>query len=221
MPGEGRQRERPVRERRERHLCVVIGRRLGETSVVEISPGLLVRIAERNEGDLHACHPHISDGVRDRRRLRWGREVPPRARERAGAPRRLQADDVRDERLIRGDGDLEIEVRRPLTLLNGHPAHPVPRGLMRELDRADIVHAHHMRALPSRIAAARSWMRHQRSVVTDHGLGLGRGPHITKRLFDRFLTVSRYSTETLQLPTDKTTTVYGGADTERFHPGIA
>jgi glycosyltransferase involved in cell wall biosynthesis len=119
------------------------------------------------------------------------------------------------------DGGLPVIVLRPLTMLGGHPAHPLPRGLMSELAGADIVHLHHLRALPSRLAAIGAWLRGQRRVVTDHGLGLGRGPQVVTRLVDRFLTVSRYSADTLGAPAHKTSVIYGGADTERFHPGPA
>lgn len=38
-------------------------------------------------------------------------------------------------------------------------------------------------------------------------------------MFDRFLTVSRYSAHTLHAPSSATTVIYGGADTSRFRPG--
>lgn len=115
-------------------------------------------------------------------------------------------------------GDLEVKVLESAMLLSGHPAHPVPRGLMRELDGGDIIHMHHMRAFPSRVAAAAARLRGRHRVVTDHGLGAGRGPRVVARLFERFLTVSRYSAETLRVPEHKTVTIYGGADPDRFHP---
>ena len=116
-------------------------------------------------------------------------------------------------------GDLEVKVLESAMFLSGHPAHPVPRGLMRELDGGDIIHTHHMRALPSRVAAVAARVRGRHRVVTDHGLGAGRGPKVLARLYERFLTVSRYSAETLRVPEHKTVTIYGGADPDRFHPG--
>lgn len=89
---------------------------------------------------------------------------------------------------------------------------------MRELKGADVVHVHHLRALPSRIAAARSVFAGRQRVVTDHGLGGGRWPQVDARLFHKFLTVSRYSARTLNAPRSKTAVIYGGADPNRFRP---
>jgi glycosyltransferase involved in cell wall biosynthesis len=116
------------------------------------------------------------------------------------------------------DGRLDITVLEPLVSLRRHPVHPVPRGLMSELAGGDIIHVHHPRAFPSRVAAIEAWSRGQSRVATDHGLGRGRGPQIVAHLFDHFLTVSRYSSDILRSPPGKTTVIYGGADTERFQP---
>jgi len=116
-------------------------------------------------------------------------------------------------------GELEVVVLERRLMLGGHPAQPIARGVVAELRHADVIHAHHLRALPSRVGALAAWARGQHRVVTDHGLGRGRGPHVLTHLFERFLTVSRYSSETLRAPTEKTDVVYGGADTERFRPG--
>lgn len=116
------------------------------------------------------------------------------------------------------DARLEVTVLRRSTLSRGHPAHPVASGLIRELKGADVVHVHHLRALPSRVAAAAAVVTRRRLVGTDHGLGPGRWPWVDAHVFDRFLTVSRYSSRTLGCPSAKTTVIYGGADTARFHP---
>jgi glycosyltransferase involved in cell wall biosynthesis len=116
------------------------------------------------------------------------------------------------------DGSLDVTVLEPPAYLRRHPVHPVPRGLMSELADGDIIHAHHPRAFPSRVAAIEAWLRGRRRVATDHGLGPGRGRHIITHLFDRFLTVSRYSADILRSPPHKTTIIYGGADIERFRP---
>ncbi|HWC13837.1 MAG TPA: glycosyltransferase family 4 protein [Actinomycetota bacterium] len=117
------------------------------------------------------------------------------------------------------DGPLHVTVLERSFLLRRHPAHPVAGGLVRALKRADLVHTHHVRAFPSRVAAVAAYVRKQPRVATDHGLGPGRSPALDARLFDRFLTVSRYSAATLSSPASKTTVIYGGADTDRFHPG--
>lgn len=75
-----------------------------------------------------------------------------------------------------------------------------------------------MRSTPSRLAALAAAARRQRLFVTDHGLGGGGWFGALPRLFDGFLTVSRYSAETLNAPADKTRVIYGGTNTRRFAP---
>jgi alpha-maltose-1-phosphate synthase len=113
---------------------------------------------------------------------------------------------------------LWVRILRPITLLGGHPAHPVARGLGHALAEADIVHTHHLKSTPSRLAAVNARVRGIRSAVTDHGLGGGDWAGLLPRLFDRFLTVSAYSARELAAPAARTRVVYGGADPTRFSP---
>jgi glycosyltransferase involved in cell wall biosynthesis len=117
------------------------------------------------------------------------------------------------------DGGTRIRVLRALTYLPRHPAHPIAPGLPAALRGAEIVHTHHLRSTPSRLAAVTARLSGQRLAVTDHGLGGGGWGGLLPRLFHRFLTVSRYSARTLGAPSDKTVVIYGGADPHRFHPG--
>ena len=106
-------------------------------------------------------------------------------------------------------------VRRTLQAvgwLGGHPAHPIAPGLLAAVSGAHVVHAHHMRSLPSQMLAL-GWRR-QRLVVTDHGL---QGPTL-RRSFDGYLLVSAYSARELRAPVSRTRIVYGGADPSRFSP---
>ncbi len=116
-------------------------------------------------------------------------------------------------------GEPPVQVLRPLMHLRRHPAHPVALGLPAALDGADVVHTHHMRSAPSRIAALTAGVRRRPLVVTDHGLGGGGWGGVLPRLFDRFLTVSRYSAQLLGAPPSATRVIYGGADPERYVPG--
>ncbi len=116
------------------------------------------------------------------------------------------------------DGELDVTVLQRTMLLRGHPAHPVAQRMVAELRGADLIHAHHLRAFPSRVAAHVAFATRRPRVVTDHGLGPGRWRKLNARLFDRFLTVSRYSAQTLAAPQTKTRVIYAGADIERFHP---
>jgi glycosyltransferase involved in cell wall biosynthesis len=116
-------------------------------------------------------------------------------------------------------GGPHIRVLRTVAHLRGHPAHPVALGLPAALDDADVIHTHHLRSTPSRVAALTGRVRGRRLVVTDHGLGGGGWGGMLPRLFDRFLTVSRYSAETLGAPPSATRVIYGGADPQRYRPG--
>jgi glycosyltransferase involved in cell wall biosynthesis len=115
-------------------------------------------------------------------------------------------------------GGLRVRVLRPLTRLLSNPAQPVAPLLPMALTGADIVHAHHFRSIPTRMAAATARVLGAGTAVTDHGLpGRTRGG-LVNRLFDRFLTVSQFSARLLGAPPEKTRVIYGGADPSRFAP---
>jgi glycosyltransferase involved in cell wall biosynthesis len=119
---------------------------------------------------------------------------------------------VLDER----DG-LRIRVLRHRGCWRHHPANPIAPGLPAALTAADVVHTHHLRSVPSRVAALAGVAP---LAVTDHGLGGGGWLGLLPRLFDRFLTVSRFSAETLNVPAERTQIIYGGADTSFFRPNL-
>jgi glycosyltransferase involved in cell wall biosynthesis len=108
-----------------------------------------------------------------------------------------------------------LAVRRHL---RGHPAHPLAPALPAVIRSADIVHTHHLRSAPGQIAAISGRALGRRVVTTDHGLAGGDLGGLLPRLVHRFLTVSRYSAQTLGAPPERTTVIYGGADPERFRP---
>ena len=116
------------------------------------------------------------------------------------------------------DGELTIRVVRPLAYLGGHPARAIAPALTRVIRDADIVHAHHMRAPSSMLAAITARARGIATVVTDHGLQGSDLGGLVPRLFDRFLAVSRHSAALLGTPRSRTRIVYGGADTVRLRP---
>ncbi len=119
---------------------------------------------------------------------------------------------------VREPGGLRRRTLRPLTFLRGHPAHPLAPGLVSALAGADLVHTHHMRSAPSRLAALAARTRGQRAVVTDHGLAGGDWAGLLPRLFDRFLAVSAYSARELRAPPERTRVIYGGANPRRYAP---
>lgn len=86
---------------------------------------------------------------------------------------------------------------------------------------ADLVHTHHLRSAPSRIAALAARLHRRPAVVTDHGLQGGDWAGLLPRLFARFLPVSAYSARELGAPPSRTTVIYGGADPVRFTPDPA
>lgn len=119
---------------------------------------------------------------------------------------------------VRRVDDLVVRTLAASVRLRGHPAHPIAPSLPRALEGADVVHVHHMRSAPSKIAALVSSVRGRKVAVTDHGLVGGSWAGLLPRLFDAFLLVSRYSATLLRAPADKTRVIFGGADTERFSP---
>src|SRR5579864_59889 len=113
---------------------------------------------------------------------------------------------------------LRIRTLPALTWLAGHPAHPLALGLPFALARADVIHTHHMRSLPSGVAALTGRLRRVRVVVTDHGLQGTWWGGLLPRLFHLFLTVSAYSARELRAPAARTRVIYGGADPVRYAP---
>ena len=126
----------------------------------------------------------------------------------------------RSARTLREPSGLRVRVLRPWARLHGHPVHPVHPALPALLAGADVVHTHHMRSAPSRVAAVASRLAGRPLAVTDHGLGGGGWCGMLPRLFDRFLVVSRFSATTMGVPPDRTVVVYGGADPARYHPPV-
>jgi glycosyltransferase involved in cell wall biosynthesis len=120
--------------------------------------------------------------------------------------------------VVRDRSGLRVRTLRPVGHGGGHPVHPLAPQLPWALDGADVVHTHHTRSAPSRLAAVAARLRGQRLVTTDHGLGGGGWLGLLPALFDRFLTVSRFSAAVLGVPAERTRVVYGGADPRRFAP---
>ncbi|MDQ1621111.1 MAG: hypothetical protein QOE19_3680 [Actinomycetota bacterium] len=115
-------------------------------------------------------------------------------------------------------GGLQVRVLRRWGLWAGHPAHPVAPRLAWSLSDADLVHTHHLRSVPSQVAVITAALAGQHRVTTDHGLGGGGWNGLLPRLFERFLTVSRFSARQLQVPAERVRVIYGGADPQRFRP---
>jgi glycosyltransferase involved in cell wall biosynthesis len=115
----------------------------------------------------------------------------------------------------REPGGLQVRVLRRLGLLRGHPAHPVAPQLCWNIRGADLVHTHHPRSAPSRLATLVAAVAGQHRVSTDHGLG---GGAWATAGVERFLTVSQFSADTLGVPPARTRVIHGGADPARFRP---
>jgi glycosyltransferase involved in cell wall biosynthesis len=123
-----------------------------------------------------------------------------------------------DQAVDRSEGRLRIRVLRPLGHLGGHPARPIVPSLPRAIGRAEIVHVHQMRSPASVLAAVTARARGHPAVVTDHGLQGSEWGGLLPRLYDRFLTVSRYSATEIRSPAARTRIVYGGVDPNRYAP---
>lgn len=119
---------------------------------------------------------------------------------------------------VQESGGLRLRVLPTRTFLGGHPAHPLAPALLPALARADLIHAHHLKSTPSRLAALVARARRRPAVVTDHGLHGGDWAGLLPRLFDRFLAVSAYSARVLGSPPARTRIIYGGADPRRYAP---
>jgi glycosyltransferase involved in cell wall biosynthesis len=113
---------------------------------------------------------------------------------------------------------LRVRVLRPLARLGGHPAQPVAPLLPAALAGAEVVHAHHLRSLPSYLAALTGRLLGAGTAVTDHGLPGRAWGGLAQGLFDRHLAVSEFSAGLVGAPAARTRVVYGGADTRRFAP---
>jgi glycosyltransferase involved in cell wall biosynthesis len=116
------------------------------------------------------------------------------------------------------ESGLRIRTLRPVAYGGRHPVHPIAPQVLSVLGRADVVHTHHTRSAPSRLAALGARARGLPLVTTDHGLGGGGWFGLLPALFDRFLTVSRFSASVLAAPPEKVRVVYGGADPACFFP---
>lgn len=113
---------------------------------------------------------------------------------------------------------LRITVLRALRWMDGHPAQPLAPALVAALRGASVIHTHHMRSLPSRVAAVAGRLRHQTLATTDHGLPGSTWGGLLPRLFHLFLPVSAYSARELHAPPRRTRIIYGGADPTRYAP---
>jgi glycosyltransferase involved in cell wall biosynthesis len=120
---------------------------------------------------------------------------------------------------VRDWSGLWVRVLRPLAHLRGHPAQPLAPGVIAAVRGADVVHTHHTRSVPSRLAALAA-PRDALLVTTDHGLGADASRWWARR-FDGFLPVSRYAGATMRAPPARTRVIYGGVDPARFRPDPA
>jgi glycosyltransferase involved in cell wall biosynthesis len=115
-------------------------------------------------------------------------------------------------------GGLRIRVLRSRIHLRRHPAHPLAPLLPAALRNADVVHTHHTRSAPSRIAALAARSCGIFVVTTDHGLGGGGWAGVLPRLFHQFLAVSQFAASVTASPKPRTRVIYGGADPNVFRP---
>src|SRR5215207_10133061 len=100
----------------------------------------------------------------------------------------------------------------------GHFANPFGPALPLALRGADVIHVHHPKALPSRIAAVTGRALSCRLFATDHGLPGGDWAGLYPRLFDAYLLVSRFSARRLGRLAERTRIIHGGADPDRYRP---
>jgi alpha-maltose-1-phosphate synthase len=216
------ERERPLGKREEADPRFVRRRRPGHPLVIEIATAQATGIAERDQRKNEMRVVHVAPTLFGPAGIFGGGERYPLELARALA-RLVDCELVSfapEARAWSEPGGLGIRTLRSVTLLGGHPAHPLALGLGHALSEADIVHAHQLRSASSRLAALHARIRRIPTAVTDHGLGGGNWAGLLPRLFDRFLTVSAYSARELAAPASRTRVVYGGADAARFRPDL-
>lgn len=124
-------------------------------------------------------------------------------------------------RIERDVSGLRVRTLPAVRYLGGHPAHPLALTLPRALVGATVVHTHHLRSTPSKMAALVGRTLGQRLAVTDHGLQGSDWRGVLPRLFHRFLMVSAYSAREFRTPPARTQVIYGGADPDRYAPDPA
>jgi glycosyltransferase involved in cell wall biosynthesis len=120
--------------------------------------------------------------------------------------------------VVREPGGLVVRVVRAVGHVGGHPVHPLAPGLPLALRRADVVHVHHPGSVPGQVAVVAGRVFGRVVVATDHGLGRGGLVGLFPSLVHHELPVSQFSAQRLRTPPDRTTVIYGGADTDRFVP---
>src|SRR5215216_4996563 len=216
--GERGERERARREGKEDDPGLVPGSGRSHPQVVEIAAGQAAGITKGHEAEQEMRVVHVAPTPFGHAGIFGGGERYPLELARAlaawvdcelvtfGAPA-----------TVREPGGLRVRVLRPLAHL-GHPAHAIAAGLPAAVAGADIVHTHHTRSAPSRIAALVARGRGAVAVTTDHGLQGGTWGGALLALFQRFLMVSEYSARELGSPPPRTRVVYGGVDCARYRP---
>jgi len=196
----------------------VTRRRGRHAQVVEITARQPARVAERHEAEQEIRVVHVAPTPFGPAGIFGGGERYPLELARAIA-RHVDCELVTfgAPAAIREPTGLRVRVLRPVARLR-HPAHPIAPELPAALARADVVHTHHTRSSPSRIAALVARARGRAAVTTDHGLPGGTWGGVLLALFQRFLMVSEYSARELEAPPSRTRVIYGGVDGGRFHP---
>ena len=208
--------------RDEPHARAEPGSERGDPLVVEVAAGERGGVAERDQRDAsaRADRPRRPHALRRRRTAGRRRALSGRAGPRPRPPRRRRA------------GDLRVPPRRPPSTAPGCASARCARSGTCGGTRC----TRSPRSCPGRSTTPTSctpttpgarpagWRPSRRScgggavVTTDHGLGGGGWLGLLPALFDRFLTVSRFSAEVLGVPAHRTRVVYGGADEQRFAP---
>ena len=216
---ERRQRERTLWERDEYDARAVAWRGGRHPKVVEVTPGEPLWVAESHDAEEQMRVVHVAPTPFGAGGIFGGGERYPLELARALA-RRVDCELVTfgsPARRMRELDGLAVTVLRPFMHL-GHPAHPIAAGLPGAVAGADLIHTHHLRSAPSRMAALLARARGIPAVTTDHGLPGGTWAGLLLRLFERFLTVSEYSARQVGAPPSRTRVIYGGVDCVRFRP---
>lgn len=109
-----------------------------------------------------------------------------------------------------------------LRFLNGD-SNPISLRFLHEIDRADIVHLHQLRADLTLLSAIYSKLKGKKIFVTDHGWNgacVGR-LKLVEHLVDGFLPDTNFDGKFLRKYKKPIVPIYGGVDIHKFQPALA
>jgi glycosyltransferase involved in cell wall biosynthesis len=127
------------------------------------------------------------------------------------------------ERRSYKQGDLKVEIYPAKHFIRGNKVNPFALGYLRSILQSDVVHVHHINTVISDLSCLLAAGLRKRIFVTDYG---GGGSVVLNRylpvfrFYTRALAYSEFGRQALVPPLrQKSLTIKGGIDVDRFRPG--